>query len=295
MTCRLECVGQAAQGGRAPGRGRSEGGCTTWVKGPRRRIRRNWRRVGRGGRSRRRRGHGPSGSPRPVEGRGLSGSTSVRISTATGPEGPRKVAARRFPMRSGYPQGPPAELAGQPRHEPDRQARGDVAGRRDGADRDRVDPGEGVAGAGGVEELRDQLAPAARPNQAVSRLRGLISGSSPRRSAAGSVPGSGRSRIAASIRWPGRGKALVEPGIVGPPEHEGEVGLEQRADRTRQQVDGLGAGAEHDPLAADLGEAGGGQVAERGDLGRDAAIGIVGARPRSPDTDNASSRCRARR
>ncbi len=70
---------------------------------------------------------------------------------------------------------------------------------------------------------------------------------------------------------------LVGPGIVGPPEHEGEVGLEQRADRPREQVHGLRAGAEHDPLAADLREARGGQVAERRDLGRDAAIRLVGA------------------
>ena len=224
------------------------------------------------------------------------GSTSVTISTATGPEGPRKVAARRFPMRSGYPWGrqpswPASHAASQ------MARRGGVAGRRHGPDRDRVDPGEGVAGAGRVEELRDHLAPAgqAEPGRVAAIEVDLRVEAQAERGGVGPRVGEVEDQPRAFAGQVAE-ERLVEPGVVGPPEHEGEVGLEQAGGPPpaagRRPGGRRGARSARCRPAGGRGRAGGRAPRprpRRGDRARRCA------RPRSPGTDTASSRCRARR
>ncbi len=169
--------------------------------------------------------------------------------------------------------GLPAELAREPGREPDGQAGGTSWVAASASIRDRVDPIQGLVMAGEVEELGDEPRQDVRPNQAASRLYALTLGSSPSRIAARSVPGSGRSSTSlehSSARFPEQ--RLIEPGVVRPPEDEGQVGFEQGRTAPGREVGGLRPAVEDDPLAADLRQPRAWNVAECRDFGGDRSV-----------------------
>ncbi len=170
----------------------------------------------------------------------------------------------------------PAELTGQPGREP----RGDpwrAAGfLRDGRDVDGPDATERVARTGGVEELRDQLAPPRQPEPRGVAAERADRGIQPQPECADLGLGVGQVEdqpraLAGQVAE----ELLVRPGIAGPPEDHRQLGLEQRPDGARDQVDGIRPGTEHDPLGADLRHSRRGQMAECRDLGGDPALGVL--------------------
>ena len=131
---------------------------------------------------------------------------------------------------------------------------------------------------GGVEELGDQLAPAgqAEPGRVAAaradrgvQAQGQGSGRGPR---VGKVEQQPRAFIAQVTE-----QGLVRPRVGGPPEHQGQVGLEQGPHRAGDEAHRIGAGVEQDPLGADLRHARVGQVAKGRDLGGDPPLGVVRA------------------
>ena len=177
----------------------------------------------------------------------------------------------------GAVEGCPVELAGEPGREPDGEAGGCGVGGGEGFDGEGVDAVE-VFLVGGVEELGDELAPACEAEPGGVAAVGADGGVE-----AELEGGGGSARVGEVEDQAGAFVAevaeegFVGSGVFGPPEDEGEVGLEEGADGARDEVDGFGACAEDDAFGADLGEAGGREVAEGGDLGADGAAGLVGA------------------
>ena len=175
----------------------------------------------------------------------------------------------------------PAELAGQPGRQPDRHPRRHGRIGREGLDLHRVDPFERLVMHGGSKNCATSSRQRARPNQALSRLQRADGRVEPQPERA-----AGRARVGQVEDQP---RALVgqvaEERLVlrGSLVHQRTIGRSassngRTAPGTRSTA--VRPGAEHDPLGADLGQARGGQMAKRRDLGRD----LAARRRRDPRT-----------
>ena len=178
----------------------------------------------------------------------------------------------------------PAELAGQPRDQPDSRP-----GRLGWIGRDHLDHAPTRSGstsrvAGAIEELRDQLAPAgqAEPRavaaaSAEGRVEAQAEGAG-LPAGVGQVENKPRALVGQIAKEP-----LVLPRVAGPPEQVGQVSLEQGPDGSGKQVDGIRPGSQHDPFGAYLRQTRRWQMAKRRDFGRDLAFESVRCRiARSP-------------